>query len=149
MHAYAGRQFVPFLWWSLVWPGREANSRPTVRETDTLTTKPTRSGQMGWTLVSGSNEYICLDLHCQVAFPEGWPHIRVASQKRFHCNNLCSWLLCIHRKALKSNILSRDLKENKTSMFSSLIIDNVELFKSPAAHKLNSWSLIWNSYSTR
>ena len=45
MHAYAGRQFVPFLWWSLVWPGREANSRPTVREADTLPTEPTRHGQ--------------------------------------------------------------------------------------------------------
>ena len=44
MHAYAGRQFVPFLWWSLVWPGREANSRPTVREADTLPTEPTRHG---------------------------------------------------------------------------------------------------------
>ena len=44
MHAYAGRQFVPFLWWSLVWPGREANSRPTVREADTLPTEPTRQG---------------------------------------------------------------------------------------------------------
>ena len=43
MHAYAGRQFVPFLWWSLVWPGREANSR-TVREADTLPTEPTRHG---------------------------------------------------------------------------------------------------------
>ena len=42
MRAYAGRQFVPFLWWSLVWPGREANSRPTVREADTLPTEPTR-----------------------------------------------------------------------------------------------------------
>ena len=40
---HAERQFVPFLWWSLVWPGREANSRPTVREADTLTTKPTVS----------------------------------------------------------------------------------------------------------
>ena len=44
MRAYAGRQFVPFLWWSLVWPGREANSRPTVREADTLPTEPTRHG---------------------------------------------------------------------------------------------------------
>ena len=44
MHAYAGRQFVPFLWWSLVWPGREANSRPTVREADTIPTEPTRHG---------------------------------------------------------------------------------------------------------
>ena len=44
MHAYAGRQFVPFLWWSLVWPGREANSRPAVREVDTLPTEPTRHG---------------------------------------------------------------------------------------------------------
>ena len=46
MHAYAGRQFVPFLWWSLVWPGREANSRPTVREADTLPTEPTRHGNI-------------------------------------------------------------------------------------------------------
>ena len=45
MHAYAGRQFVPFLWWSLVWPGREANSRPTVWEADTLPTEPTRHGK--------------------------------------------------------------------------------------------------------
>ena len=44
MRAYAGRQFVPFLWWSLVWPGREGNSRPTVREADTLPTEPTRHG---------------------------------------------------------------------------------------------------------
>ena len=44
MHAYAGRQFVPFLLWSLVWPGWEANSRPTVREADTLPTEPTRHG---------------------------------------------------------------------------------------------------------
>ena len=42
MHAYAGRQFVQSLWWSLVWPGREANSRPTVREADMLLTEPTR-----------------------------------------------------------------------------------------------------------
>ena len=46
MHAYAGRQSVPFLWWSLVWPGREANSRPTVWEADTLPTEPTGHGQM-------------------------------------------------------------------------------------------------------
>ena len=40
MRAYAGRQFVPFLWWSLVWPGREANSRlPCERRTE-----PTRHG---------------------------------------------------------------------------------------------------------
>ena len=45
MHAYAGRQFVPLLWWSLVWPGREANSQPTVREADTLPTEPTRHGR--------------------------------------------------------------------------------------------------------
>ena len=44
MRAYAGRQFVPVLWWSLVWPSREANSRPTVREADTLPTEPTRHG---------------------------------------------------------------------------------------------------------
>ena len=44
LRAYAGRQFVPFLWWSLVWPSREANSRPTVREADTLPTEPTRHG---------------------------------------------------------------------------------------------------------
>ena len=37
-------QFVPFLWWSLVWPGREANSRLTVWEADMLTTKPNRHG---------------------------------------------------------------------------------------------------------
>ena len=48
MHAYAGRQFVPFLQWSLVWPGREANSRPTVREADTLPTEPTRHGRIIW-----------------------------------------------------------------------------------------------------
>ena len=43
----AGRQFVPFLWWSLVWPRWDANSRPTVWEVDTLTTKPTRHGNSG------------------------------------------------------------------------------------------------------
>ena len=43
---YTGRQFVPFLWWSLVWPDREENSRPTVREADTLVTEPTRHGKM-------------------------------------------------------------------------------------------------------
>ena len=48
LRAYAGRQFVPFLWWSLVWPGREANSRPTVREADTLLTEPTRHGGRFW-----------------------------------------------------------------------------------------------------
>ena len=46
MHVYAGRQCVPFLWLSLVWPGREANSRPTVREADTLPTEPTRQGAL-------------------------------------------------------------------------------------------------------
>ena len=44
MRAFAGRQFVPFLWWSLVWPGVEANSRPTVREADKLPTEPTWHG---------------------------------------------------------------------------------------------------------
>ena len=34
----AGRQFVPFLWWSLVWPGRGMNPRPTACD-DTLITK--------------------------------------------------------------------------------------------------------------
>ena len=53
MHAYAGRQFVPFLWWSLVWPGREANSRPTVREADTPPTEPTRHGPGLFTNWSG------------------------------------------------------------------------------------------------
>ena len=43
-NACVSMQFVPFLWWSLVWPGREANSRPTVREADTLPTEPTRHG---------------------------------------------------------------------------------------------------------
>ena len=42
MRAYAGRHFVPFLWWSLVWPSRDANPRPTVWESDTLTTKLTQ-----------------------------------------------------------------------------------------------------------
>ena len=49
MHAYAGRQFLPFLWWSLVWPGREANSWPTVREADMLPTEPTRHCCLGLT----------------------------------------------------------------------------------------------------
>ena len=35
--------FVPFLWWSLVWPGWDANPRPTVWEGDTITTKPTQN----------------------------------------------------------------------------------------------------------
>ena len=38
----AGRQFVPFLWWSLVWLGRDANPQPTMWEADMLTTKPTQ-----------------------------------------------------------------------------------------------------------
>ena len=33
-----------FLCWPLVWPGLDANPRPTVWEADTLTTKPTRHG---------------------------------------------------------------------------------------------------------
>ena len=42
-HAFnAGMQFVAFLWWSLVLPDRDANPRPTAREADTLTTKPTQ-----------------------------------------------------------------------------------------------------------
>ena len=44
LRAYAGRQLVPILRWSLVWPGREVNSRPTVREAVTLPTEPTRHG---------------------------------------------------------------------------------------------------------
>ena len=39
--AYACSQFVQFLWWSLVWPGRDANPWPTMWEADMLTTKPT------------------------------------------------------------------------------------------------------------
>ena len=36
-------------------------------------------------LLSGwKSIHLCLDLHCQVAFPEGWPLVRVASQKGFH-----------------------------------------------------------------
>ena len=57
MHAYAGRQFVPFLWWSLVWPGREANSRSTVRKADTLPTEPTRHGDF-------FKESTCLYISC-------------------------------------------------------------------------------------
>ena len=38
----AGSQFVPFLWWSFVWPGWGMNQRP-AWEADTLTTKPSRT----------------------------------------------------------------------------------------------------------
>ena len=38
----AGRQFVPFLWWSLVWTSQGTNLRPIAWEADTLTTKPSR-----------------------------------------------------------------------------------------------------------
>ena len=44
LHAMQGGIFVPFLWWLLVLPSREANSQPTVWEADTLTTKPVRHG---------------------------------------------------------------------------------------------------------
>ena len=37
-----GRQFVPFLWWPLVWP---ANQRPTAWQGNNLTTKPTWHGR--------------------------------------------------------------------------------------------------------
>ena len=29
--------------------------------------------------------HLCLDLHCQLVFPDGLASIRVASQKGFHC----------------------------------------------------------------
>ena len=68
MRAYAGRQFVPFLWWSLVWPGREANSRPTVWEADTLPTEPTRHGHLSvqWNSSCEANLFV----------PEKWPYKR-------------------------------------------------------------------------
>ena len=37
----AGRRFVPFLWWSLLWPGCGTNPGPTTWEVDTLTIKLT------------------------------------------------------------------------------------------------------------
>ena len=40
----AGRQFVSFVWRSLVRPSRDANPRPTVWKADMITTKPTRHG---------------------------------------------------------------------------------------------------------
>ena len=45
MHCVSCREAVcTIFWWFLVWPGRDANLRPTVWEADTLTTKPTRHG---------------------------------------------------------------------------------------------------------
>ena len=46
LRAMQGGSLYHFLWWSLVWPGREANSRPTVREVDTLQTETTRHGEV-------------------------------------------------------------------------------------------------------
>ena len=43
---HAGKHSVPFLWLSLVWPGRDANPQHIVWEVDTLTNKPTRRGMI-------------------------------------------------------------------------------------------------------
>ena len=56
-------------WWSLVWPGREAKSRPTVREADTLPTEPTWHGNQNlWK--SCSCEWVSMR---EYAWHELWP----------------------------------------------------------------------------
>ena len=90
MRAYAGRQFAPFLWWSLVWPGREANSRPTVREADTLPTEPPRHGT-GFGLDTHSTELRLFRYPVvTVLFPKGFSlvhvyhHDSIAVDSSFH-----------------------------------------------------------------
>ena len=60
----AGRQFVPFLWWSFVWIGQGANPRPNAYESNTLITKPS---------------------HCR-------PDTNPASIMGNNWNEVCTWL---------------------------------------------------------
>ena len=74
MHACnAGKQFVAFLWWSLVLPGRDANPQPTVWEADMLTTKPTQHGLKNiWfdTVIQVQTKYIAALLEYFPDFPK-------------------------------------------------------------------------------
>ena len=87
MRTYAGRQLVPFLWWSLVWPGRDANSRPSVWEADTLTTKPTRHGPLYnikiWHVFSLTKIYpsCCDSLWIWLTNFDLWPPVHVMTRE--------------------------------------------------------------------
>ena len=76
------------LWLSLVWPGREANSRPTVWEADTLPTEPTRHGNL-----TGSHHFPVCDMQFllrakPLAVAQLFIHWPFFSQKMIHW---CYW----------------------------------------------------------
>ena len=60
---HAGSQFVPYLWWSSVWPGWDANPRPTTWEVDMLITKPFQHSYMYWYVNSLGNQCISHGFH--------------------------------------------------------------------------------------
>ena len=69
----AGRQFVPFLWWSLVWPGRDSNPWPTVWEADMLITTLARHGC--WLYIA-EHHHRTIRLFCIYFFSENRPKSR-------------------------------------------------------------------------
>ena len=47
---------------------------------------PKMAIQEGWSLVMGGNQYIYIWIYnVEWPFQRGWPLVRVASQKKFHC----------------------------------------------------------------
>ena len=132
MHAYARRQFVPFLWWSLVWPSREANSRPTMREADTLPTEPTRHGQHYlikqsiWSLLYCTvnhafpqydfsypkrNKVLPRHSYFEEIFLDGFELLWFSFQ---NINKLVRSVLCtdIHKSYTLNNLKSRDVEQS-------------------------------------
>ena len=102
MRAYAGRQFAPFLWWSLVWPGRETNSRPTVREADTLPTEPNQHGQLyNWCKypIINDHQFLILVIYC---FPQRQYQVYI---KKEYAYNLHCWFILLHLFCLWINYM--------------------------------------------
>ena len=105
------RQFVPFLYWSLVWPGRDAN---------TLTTYPRRSGLS----VTNTPIQICF-IRTIARISNGCHRTRLAGV--YHKSN--KWLNAIKCVSGEAEILNKDETDKVTAKIDAKCdIHKVRLF---------------------
>ena len=145
-----------FLWWSLVWLGRDANLRPTVWEADRLTTKPTRHGHTEkrtclsdyvWSKITIQSQYLTDDilgncLHDIEVWTEADIFIVLKSGPSVITLLLFHWILLLNvfvrEQQFRSckNLLSNPIDYNLSIKY---IIITILVWKCTQIPKTNTW----------
>ena len=142
LRAMHGGSLYHFLWWSLVWPGREANSRPTVREADTL---PTRCS-FG-TLLQAEPYAIWYDHEMWKAMESSNKQIIKKHKTKQQNNHDNMWFICMKTRACgvafqySRCIMTRDLKQRKVpnTHLNRSVYSSWDFYESARSLLVNNW----------